>query len=84
MDLICHIEGIYISEARLMELVKEKTEPRNRNEQEIAGYRDEQDCTAAAKWYRKSDEQGYFRAQISLGGCYVTGRGVAKDSAAAV
>ena len=32
------IEGIYTSEARLAELIKEKAEPRNRNEQEIAGY----------------------------------------------
>ena len=34
------IEGIFTSEARLNELVKEKAEPRNRNEQEIAGYRE--------------------------------------------
>ncbi|SHJ12879.1 Fic family protein [Propionispora hippei] len=34
------IEGIYTSEARLTELVKNKAEPRNRNEQEIAGYRE--------------------------------------------
>lgn len=34
------IEGIYTSEARLNELVIEKAEPRNRNEQEIAGYRE--------------------------------------------
>lgn len=34
------IEGIYTSEARLTELVKEKAEPKNRNEQEIAGYRE--------------------------------------------
>lgn len=34
------IEGIYTSEARLNELVLEKAEPRNRNEQEIAGYRE--------------------------------------------
>ena len=34
------IEGIYTSEARLTELVKDKAEPRNRNEQEIAGYRE--------------------------------------------
>ncbi len=32
------IEGIYTSEARLNELVIEKAEPRNRDEQEIAGY----------------------------------------------
>ncbi len=34
------IEGIYTSEARLTELVIERSEPKNRNEQEIAGYRE--------------------------------------------
>lgn len=34
------IEGIYTSEARLTELVKDKADPKNRNEQEIAGYRE--------------------------------------------
>lgn len=34
------IEGIYTSDARLTEIVREKAEPRNRNEQEIAGYRE--------------------------------------------
>lgn len=34
------IEGIVTTSTRLRELVKEKTTPRNRNEQEIAGYRD--------------------------------------------
>lgn len=34
------IEGIYTSDARLKALVKDKTTPRSRNEQEIAGYRD--------------------------------------------
>lgn len=34
------IEGIYTTEARLTELVKHKAEPRNRDEQEIAGYRE--------------------------------------------
>lgn len=34
------IEGIYTTEARLTEIVKYKAEPRNRNEQEIAGYRE--------------------------------------------
>lgn len=33
------IEGIYTSEKRLGELVEQKTEPANRNEEEIAGYR---------------------------------------------
>ena len=34
------IEGIYASDERLKKIVQEKTMPRNRNEQEIAGYRD--------------------------------------------
>lgn len=34
------IEGIYTSEKRLGDLVNLKTEPRNRNEEEIAGYRE--------------------------------------------
>jgi Fic family protein len=34
------IEGIYTSDARLQELVQQKSEPRNRSEQEIAGYRE--------------------------------------------
>ena len=34
------IEGIYTSDKRLEELVKMKAEPRNRSEEEIAGYRE--------------------------------------------
>lgn len=34
------IEGIVTTDTRIRQLVKEKTAPRNRNEQEIAGYRD--------------------------------------------
>ena len=34
------IEGIYTSDERLQKIVKDKTTPRNRNEKEIAGYRD--------------------------------------------
>lgn len=34
------IEGIYTSDKRLEELVYQKAEPRNRSEQEIAGYRE--------------------------------------------
>lgn len=34
------IEGIYTSDKRLHELVTERSEPRNRSEQEIAGYRE--------------------------------------------
>lgn len=34
------IEGIFTSNERLQKIVRDKTHPRNRNEQEIAGYRD--------------------------------------------
>lgn len=34
------IEGIYTSDIRLKEIVQKKSEPRNRNEKEIAGYRE--------------------------------------------
>ena len=34
------IEGIFTSDERLRQIVNDKTQPRNRNEQEIAGYRD--------------------------------------------
>ncbi len=34
------IEGIYTSDERIRALIKEKSAPRNRNENEIAGYRD--------------------------------------------
>ena len=34
------IEGIVTTNLRIRQLVKEKTTPKNRNEQEIAGYRD--------------------------------------------
>jgi len=33
------IEGIYTNDTRLVELMNKKSEPRNRNEEEIAGYR---------------------------------------------
>ncbi|QTQ11367.1 Fic family protein [Treponema parvum] len=34
------IEGIYTTDKRLEELMSQKSQPRNRNEQEISGYRD--------------------------------------------
>jgi Fic family protein len=39
-DASNRIEGIFTSDARLKELVLQKSEPVNRNEKEIAGYRD--------------------------------------------
>ena len=39
-DFSNRIEGIFTSDARLKELVEQKVQPVNRNEKEIAGYRD--------------------------------------------
>jgi TPR repeat protein len=41
------------------------------------------DPEAAAKWYRKSAEQGYFTAQLRLAHCYEKGYGVEEDSTTA-
>jgi len=40
IDSSNRIEGIFTSDKRLKELVNEKSEPRNRNEEEILGYRE--------------------------------------------
>ena len=40
-------------------------------------------AVAAVKWYRKAAEQGYARAQFSLGAMYANGRGVPRNDAAA-
>ena len=39
-DASNRIEGIYTTDERLKAIVQEKVEPRNRNEEEISGYRD--------------------------------------------
>ena len=39
-DASNRIEGIYTSDERLRAIVQEKVQPRNRNEEEISGYRD--------------------------------------------
>lgn len=39
-DASNRIEGIYTSDERLKAIVQEKVQPRNRNEEEISGYRD--------------------------------------------
>ena len=39
-DASNRIEGIYTTDERLRALVQEKVQPRNRNEEEISGYRD--------------------------------------------
>ncbi|MEO8052352.1 MAG: restriction endonuclease [Acidobacteriota bacterium] len=41
------------------------------------------DQAKASEWYRKAAEQGYARAQVSLGLMYANGRGVQKDLKAA-
>ena len=42
-----------------------------------------QDDTQAAAFYRKSAEQGFYKAQTNLGSLYLQGRGVKKDEAEA-
>ncbi|MFN7098504.1 MAG: tetratricopeptide repeat protein, partial [Gammaproteobacteria bacterium] len=44
----------------------------------------EKDYGEAARWYRKSAEQGFAQAQHSLGWMYENGHGVEKDEAKAV
>ncbi len=39
-DASNRIEGIYTTDERLQAIIQEKVEPRNRNEEEISGYRD--------------------------------------------
>ena len=46
------------------------------------GYR--QDYAEAVRWYRKAAEQGYAKAQGSLGWMYEQGLGIPKDGAEAV
>ena len=43
-----------------------------------------QDRSKAVMWYRKSAEQGYHKAQFSLGYCYNYGKGVTRDFIEAV
>lgn len=43
-----------------------------------------QDRSKAVLWYRKSAEQGYHKAQFSLGYCYNYGKGVTRDFIEAV
>jgi TPR repeat protein len=44
----------------------------------------EEDDTQAARWYRLAAEQGYARAQYSLGRMYESGQGVPEDYVEAV
>lgn len=56
------IEGIFTSDKRLEELVSKKAEPRNRSEQEIAGYVENVEnpvLRETAKALRKKKRAGY-------------------------
>ena len=53
------IEGIFTSDKRLEELVSQKAEPRNRSEQEIAGYREV--LSTIHEGYGRSDLTGIPR-----------------------
>lgn len=60
---------------------KELAEKGNALAQHIMGLRCTlaKDYTEAAKWYRKSAEQGFAEAQYTLGVCYCSGEGVLRD-----
>jgi hypothetical protein len=49
----------------------------------IKGWGVAKDDAQAVRWWRKSAEQGYAKAQHSLGGMYFRGTGVSKDYAEA-
>ena len=54
------IEGIFTSDKRLEELVSQKAEPRNRSEQEIAGYREVLATIHESYEYINSKTKHYF------------------------
>jgi len=72
------IEGIHTSDKRLEEIVKDKSAPRNRTEQEIAGYRDVLATIHESYDYvhprpniiLQLHRQLYSFAQTSIGGSY--------------
>jgi len=72
------IEGIHTTDKRLEELVKDKSAPRNRTEQEIAGYRDVLATIHESYEYihprpnviLQLHKQLYSFAQSSIGGSY--------------
>jgi len=72
------IEGIYTTDKRLEELVRNKSAPRNRNEQKIAGYRDVLSTIHESFDYihlrpnitLQLHKQLYSFAQSSIGGNY--------------
>ena len=55
------IEGIYTANERLQELMAEKTAPKTRSEQEIAGYRDVLNTIHGIHDYRKCRKAPAFR-----------------------
>jgi hypothetical protein len=62
--------------------VKAKAESGQAKSQTKLGdyYLSNSDFTNAVLWYRKAADQGEVEAQLSLASCYLTGRGVAKNS----
>ena len=72
------IEGIHTTDKRLEELVREKSAPRNRSEQEIAGYRDVLNTIHESYDYihprpnviLQLHKQLYSYAQSAMGGSY--------------
>ncbi|MEG1385352.1 MAG: Fic family protein [Oscillospiraceae bacterium] len=78
------IEGIYTSDERLKKLVKDKTTPKTRDEQEIAGYRDvlatihenHDFLPAKPTWILQLHRDLYKFSGMSFGGSYKTSNNV--------
>ena len=58
------IEGIFTSDKRLEELVSQKAEPRNRSEQEIAGYREVLATIHESYEWTLEQYEGQYRAAM--------------------
>ena len=78
------IEGIYTSDERLKKIVKDKTTPKTRDEQEIAGYRDvlatihenHDFLPAKPTWILQLHRDLYKFSGMSFGGSYKTSNNV--------
>ena len=61
------IEGIFTSDKRLEELVSQKAEPRNRSEQEIAGYREVPVSYTHLDVYKRQGDDYRYVASVLFG-----------------
>ncbi len=75
------IEGIYTSDVRLQELMKNKTEPKNRDEEEISGYRKVLDIVHENYQYIKFDKNDILTLHNQLYSySYINNKGKFKTS----